>query len=131
MITGSVLGALVLAVAPLATPIAPPEVTSITLSELAVRSELIVVAKVNKLIARTEGTFASATPVECWKGVAKGDVEFIVSSTFECDISTAVPGERVVLFLSADASGLISIARTRRRSSSPATSCDPDPQKGS
>ena len=106
--------ALLLAVAPLATPIAPAEVRSITLSKLAVQSELIVVAQVNKLVVRTEGTFASATPLECWNGVAKGDIEFIVSSTFVCDISKAVPGERVVLFLSAGDSGRLSITHYGR-----------------
>jgi hypothetical protein len=84
------------------------------LSELAAQSEFIVVAKVNKLVVRTEGTYASATPVECWKGVASGDLEFIISPTFACDISTAVPGERVVLFLSADASGRLSISHYGR-----------------
>lgn len=104
----------VLALAPPMAPLVPREVTSITLTELTVQSELIVVAKVNKLITRSDGTFASATPIEYWKGASEGDVEYIVSSTFECDISAAIPGERAVLFLSKDSSGRLKIAHYGR-----------------
>ena len=94
--------------------IAPPDVGSIRLEELTLQSPLIVVAKVNKLVTRTEGTFANATPMEVWRGSPEGDVEFIVSSTFACDISQAIPGEKVLLFLETDVAGRLSIAHFGR-----------------
>lgn len=105
---------LALVLAPLLACAAEHEVSAVSLPQLAVQSELIAVAKVNKLVTRREGTFANVTPTEFWKGSAKGDCEILISSSLVCDTSTAVPGERAVLFLSPNSSGQLVITHHGR-----------------
>ena len=57
---------------------------------------------------------ASATPSQTWKGSAEQVVEFLASPTWTCDISTAIAGERVLLFLKADESGRLTILHSGR-----------------
>ncbi len=85
-------------------------VADITLKELVVRSDVIVLAKVLTVedgptdIKAESDRFppvkvATAQVIETWKGSAARDVRYVASPLQTCDISDAKKGERVVLFL--------------------------------
>lgn len=73
------------------------------LSQLAQGSELIVLARVEsvrELAVPGEYTaWATATVTEVWKGPDVKSVVYLASPTYACDISDALPGETVLLFL--------------------------------
>jgi len=75
-------------------------VASRSLEELITRSELIVVAKVEKVSDATAGKRdAKANVTEVWKGSRVETVEFLASPMWACDVSDAKEGETAVLFL--------------------------------
>ena len=76
------------------------KVAATPLDDLATRSELIVIAKVESIEkARGSKQYAKARVTEIWKGAQTESVEFLASPTWTCDISEAHKGETVVLFL--------------------------------
>lgn len=94
------------------TAAAKAEVRDIAFTELAMESDLIVVAKVSKVedaptdlkaAAEDEGVatlkVATAEVIETWKGEPVREVRYFASSTWMCDLTGAEKGERVVLFL--------------------------------
>ncbi len=92
--------ALTVAITLLSTSSLLAKVASTTVEDLADRSELIVVAKVEKVSKPLIGKrYAKATVTEVWKGDQAKSVEFLASPTWTCDISDAKKGETVVLFL--------------------------------
>ena len=85
-------------------------IADIELKDLAMRSHLIVVAKVLKVEDGPANPdqmdpsapvlkIATAEVIETWKGDAPREVRFVASSTWVCDTTSAEQGERVVLFL--------------------------------
>jgi hypothetical protein len=71
-----------------------------SLEELINQAELIVVAKVEKVSGPIDNKrYAEAKVTEVWKGAQLETVEFLASPTWACDVSDAVKGETVVLFL--------------------------------
>lgn len=77
------------------------KVSTISLEALAKQSDAIVVAEVSKIVTRAGVRVAVATIVEGVKpGSPTGTIEFVAEATWTCDISSAVAGERVLLFLS-------------------------------
>lgn len=76
--------------------VVPPRV-----DELARKSELIVVAKVQSVSGKSDDDDrrAKATVSEVWKGPKATTVEYHASPTWACDIAHAEPGETVLLFL--------------------------------
>lgn len=76
------------------------EVGATPLDDLATRSDLIVIAKVESIEkARGGKQYAKARVTEVWKGAQTETAEFLASPTWTCDISEAHKGETVVLFL--------------------------------
>jgi len=76
------------------------KVISLSLEELIKQAELIVVAKVEKVSSPIDDKrYAEAKVTEVWKGAQTESVEFLASPTWACDVSDAVKGETVVLFL--------------------------------
>lgn len=72
--------------------------------DVAARSELIVLARVDSLVSSEgEPTVAFATVEETWKGPTHEHIQFIASPSWQCDAAEAVKGETVVLFLREDA----------------------------
>lgn len=78
------------------------KVGSLSLAEMADASEVIVLAKVDSVSWLPWKRYATATIEEVWKGKETRTVEFLASPTWTCDVSEAVKGERVVLFLTHD-----------------------------
>src|SRR4051794_22351806 len=78
------------------------------IAQLAERSELTVLAKVESVSGREgdEIRRARATVMEVWKGPKVNTVEYLVSPTFMCDISHADRGETVLLFLAKNKGGV-------------------------
>lgn len=79
-------------------------VTDIALKDLFVHSDLVVVARVSKVEdgpaeIRSTGKIATAQVLETWKGNSGREIRFIASPIYQCDMSGAEEGERVVLFL--------------------------------
>ncbi len=71
-----------------------------TLTGLAVSSDVIVIAKVERVSADASGgRLAEAHVLEVWKGNPDPVVTFRASKFWECDVSNAQEGETVVLFL--------------------------------
>lgn len=89
-----------------------------TLEQLTKNSKLVVVAQVEEIVTEPsagggnlsgvreiawEKRVATARVLEVWKGTIAGEtVRFRASKTWTCDVSTAVVGETVVLFLTDD-----------------------------
>ena len=70
-----------------------------TLSELVKDSDHVVVAVVRAVQRRERNWEAMADVHEVWKGPITSVVTYNVTPTFRCDMSGAVVGEEVVLFL--------------------------------
>lgn len=87
--------------------IVPPRV-----DELARKSELIIVAKVQSVSGKPgdDDRRAKATVSEVWKGPKATTVEYHASPTWACDIADAEPGETVLLFLTDNEQGCWRIA---------------------
>ncbi len=76
------------------------KVGALQLDELVEGSDLIVLAEVESVTKPLIGERkATARVLEVWKGPPIETVRFIASPTWTCDISEAVEGETVVLFL--------------------------------
>lgn len=89
-----------------------------TLEELTKKAKLVVVARVEDIMTepRAEGgnstgvgalygekRVATARVLEVWKGATAGEmVQFRASKSWTCDVSTAMMGETVLLFLTDD-----------------------------
>jgi hypothetical protein len=88
-----------------------------TLAELAKNAKVIVVAEVEDIKTEQsvngsslsgvraiswEKRVATARVLEAWKGTAGERVHFRASKSWTCDVSTAVVGERIILFLTDD-----------------------------
>lgn len=88
-----------------------------TLEQLAKNAKLIVIAQVEGITAEPSGDagnlsgvreiswekrVATARVLEVWKGSAGETVQFRASKSWTCDVSTAVVGETIVLFLTDD-----------------------------
>ncbi len=74
------------------------------LSSLVRKSHLIVVATVEELIKDCGVTLARAVPMRSLKGSAPQSLFFVAQPTWRCDVSKAVEGETVLLFLDAEKS---------------------------
>ena len=91
------------------------KVGTVELADLVVRSDLILVARVEAVITpATGGRYANARVDEVWKGPQMKAVEFNASPTFWCDTSNAVEGETILLFLKRDVSGALAIMHSGR-----------------
>ena len=81
---------------------ASAKVAAVPLEELVTGSDEIVVATVTEVSSEsTSGprTYASAVVARTIKGSLQGSFNFLASPTWTCDISDAVKGETVLLFL--------------------------------
>ena len=74
-----------------------------TLEGLTRAASLIVVAQVEKVNKKGNVNVATARVIDVWKGQSAEIVQFRASRSWVCDISEAIPGETVVLFLAGDA----------------------------
>ncbi len=74
-----------------------------TLEMLTRSASLIVVAEVENVTEKGGVRIATARIIDVWKGRATGIVQFRASRSWTCDVSNAIPGETVVLFLVGDA----------------------------
>lgn len=89
-----------LCILPLAVPRLLAKVAAVQLEELAQGSDLIVLAKVESVTKSLTGKqHATARVWETWKGLPQETIKFAASPTWTCDISEAMEGETVVLFL--------------------------------
>lgn len=85
-----------------------------TLEALAKDAQIIVVAQIEEVVGeqpenptntsgireiKGERRIATARVLEIWKGTAGEKVQFRASKSWTCDVSTAVVGETVILFL--------------------------------
>src|SRR5687767_3971626 len=66
---------------------------------LVLNADLILIAKVEEVIEDNRVTLARAVPKRWLKGKPPTELFFIAQPTWACDISTAVAGETVLLFL--------------------------------
>jgi len=83
------------------------KVAPLSLSELGRRSDVIVVARVTRIVSNDpldpqSPRYATATVIQVWKGNPDHTVEFLASPTWACDIADAALQERVLLFLDRD-----------------------------
>jgi hypothetical protein len=79
------------------------KVAGMSLADLANKSDVIVVARVDRVSKPLIGKkWAVATVTEVWKGNPDSKITFLASPTWTCDILEAVKGETVVLFLTKD-----------------------------
>lgn len=91
------------------------KVASISFEQLVQSSDIIVVAKVKSVGHLIDKRYAEATVVEVWKGTPAERVEFLAAPTWTCDISEAIEGETVLLFLTKGGdSGSYAIAHSGR-----------------
>ena len=74
-----------------------------TLEMLARSANLIVVAQVESVTEKGNVRVATARVIDVWKGQSAGIVQFRASRSWTCDVSNAIPGETVLLFLVDDA----------------------------
>ena len=70
-----------------------------TLEMLTRSATLVVVAQVENVTAKGNVRIATARVIDVWKGQSAGIVQFRASRSWTCDVSNAIPGETVVLFL--------------------------------
>lgn len=76
------------------------KVATISLEALAKQSDAIVIAEVTEIVTRAGVRVAIAKVLESVRpGSPTGKIEFIAEPTWTCDISSAVVGERVLLYL--------------------------------
>jgi hypothetical protein len=76
------------------------EISSISLHQLAEKSDIIAIARVEATRDRADDkTYARAAIIETWKGRPSSHVKFLATPTWACDISEAVTGETALLFL--------------------------------
>jgi hypothetical protein len=69
-------------------------------SEMLTRTAtLIVVAQVESVTEKGNVRIATARVTDVWKGQSAGIVQFRASRSWTCDVSNAIQGETVVLFL--------------------------------
>ena len=74
-------------------------------------SSLIIVAQVENVTEKGGVSIATARVIDVWEGQSAGTVQFRASKSWTCDVSKAIPGETVVLFLAGDAqTGVTAIA---------------------
>jgi hypothetical protein len=74
-------------------------------------ASLIVVAQVENVTEKGDVSIATARVIDVWKGRSAEIVQFRASKSWTCDVSKAIPGETVVLFLTDDAqTGITAIA---------------------
>lgn len=77
------------------------KVATITVNELFRNSDLVVIAEVKEIRKVSGIQIASADIQQTFKGEpAIKSVDFVAESAWSCDISTAIKGERVLLYLS-------------------------------
>lgn len=70
-------------------------------------ASLIVVAQVENVTEKGDVSIATARVIDVWKGRSAGIVQFRASKSWTCDVSKAIPGETVVLFLAGDAQTVV------------------------
>lgn len=76
------------------------KVATISIKDIAQSSQVIVVADVIEIVDRSGVRVAMAKVVRGLKGAVPNDtIEFVAEKTWTCDISNAVLGERVLLYL--------------------------------
>ena len=78
-----------------------------TLEMLTRTANLIVVAQVENVTEKGDVSIATARVIDVWKGQPAATVKFRASKSWICDVSTAIPGETVVLFLAGDAQAVV------------------------
>ena len=74
-----------------------------TLEMLTRTATLVVVAQVENVTEKGNVRMATARVINVWKGQSAGIVQFRASRSWTCDVSNAITGETVVLFLVDDA----------------------------
>src|SRR5262245_20020082 len=90
-------------------------VRTIPFALMAQEGDLIIEASVTEVVVGSGDTrVAKCKPTAIWKGQAGDMIEFLASPTWTCDISTAVAGERALLFLEAGESGQLHIYHSGR-----------------
>ena len=101
---------------------------TITLKELVGKSKMIVLAEVLRVEeaprdlefkpldeSRPPVKVATAQVIETWKGHAEREIRFVASPLWQCDVSHAEKGQRMVLCLSPDTdSGIMTITHGGR-----------------
>lgn len=81
-----------------------------TIEMLTKAAGVIVVARVEEVERERGHRVATARVLETWKGAPAEKVRYRASKTWVCDVSDAVVGETVVLFLAGDPTQLMGIA---------------------
>lgn len=76
------------------------KVATISLDELARKSTMIVLASVESLEVKAGVRIAHIKPIQTIRGKTSGRIAFVAEQTWKCDMSTALKGERVLLYLS-------------------------------
>ncbi|BBO24375.1 MAG: hypothetical protein AMXMBFR19_09360 [Chthonomonadaceae bacterium] len=79
---------------------AQAKVATISLNALAKLSDLILVAEVERVELRAGVRVARIKTIQFVKGSAECPIAFVAERTWTCDLSTAIAGERVLLYLS-------------------------------
>ena len=77
------------------------KVATISIGELARASDLILVAEVQRVEVKAGVQVARVRVIRFIKGEAECPIAFVAEPTWTCDTSAAVPGERVLLYLTA------------------------------
>jgi len=77
------------------------KVGTISIGELALESDLILVAEVQRVEVKAGVRIARVRVIRFVKGEAECPIAFVAEPTWTCDTSAAVPGERVLLYLTA------------------------------
>ena len=77
------------------------KVGTISIGELAQGSDLILVAEVQRVEVKAGVRIARVRVIRFIKGEAECPIAFVAEPTWTCDTSAAVPGERVLLYLTA------------------------------
>ena len=88
-------------------PMATKKVKTITVDELYQMSQVIATAKVESISAVSGVKVATAKIIKIFKGKPVTDhLKFVAQQTWTCDISTAIKGETILLYLSPVTSSL-------------------------
>lgn len=85
----------------------PKKVATITVNELYKQSKVIVLAEVESITFVAKTKIATAKILKTYKGKPVGQtVKFVAQETWACDISNAIRGEKVLLYLVSTTAGI-------------------------
>lgn len=80
------------------------KVATLSLDELARKSDLILIAEVERVEVKADVKIGRVRVIRFIKGATKSPIAFVAQRTWTCDMSEAVSGERVLLFLTSASS---------------------------